>query len=92
MHLHADRAAVLDQDALDQGARADVQVGALAHRLEICRGRGAARAVALGNLVQTEAVLARAVEVVVARVSRLGGRVDQGGRQRVVVAQVGDAQ
>jgi hypothetical protein len=90
--LHADGAALLDQHAFDQRMRAHVQVFALTRGLQERRRAGAARAVALGHLVQPEAGLLLAVEVVVAREAGALGGIDQGFRQHVVMTQVGNAE
>jgi hypothetical protein len=91
-HLHADGATLLDQHTLDQRMRAHMQVAALAHRLQEGRGRRTTCAVALGDLVQPEAGVAGAIEVVVAGVAGAGGCIDQRGGEFVVMTQVGDAQ
>ncbi len=90
--LHADRAAAIEQHAFDQGVRVYLQIPALAYRFQIGHCSRAARAVALGDLVQAEAGLPWAVEIVAAIKARAGSGVNKRRRQHVVMAQIGHAE
>ena len=82
----------IEGDAADSRAGDDGQVGARACGVEVGDGAGAARAVLLGHLIQTEALLLRAVEVDVCGVTSLLPGLDERMRQRVAVAKVGHVQ
>src|SRR5690606_2164947 len=60
---HAGRAPAVEGDALDHGAGAHGEVRARPGGVEVSDRGGAARAVALGDLVQADAELRGAVEV-----------------------------
>ena len=64
-HLDADRARSLQHDAGNAGAELDRQVLAAADRREIGERGGGAAAIALGQLVETDAGLLPAVEIVI---------------------------
>ena len=71
---HADGAAAFEQDFLGQGPGDDIEIGALHCRAEIADGGRAALAVARRRLVVADAVLAGAVEIVIAGKAELGRR------------------
>jgi hypothetical protein len=78
--LHAGRTAVVEQHAFDQRVRAHLQVGAMANGFQIGGGGRAACAIALGDLIQPEAGLLLAVEIVGARMAGARARLNQGCR------------
>ena len=79
----ADGAAVFDQDAIDSDAGADDEVATSLRRLEVADCRGTASTVPCRRLVDTDALLAHAVEVGVERQSGLLSRLDEDARQAV---------
>ena len=79
-------------DPRGQGVGEHGEVGAVHRRLEVGVVRRAAHAAALGDLVEPEALLLGAVEVVGALVARGHGALDEGVRQVVGPAAVLDAE
>ena len=69
---HADGAPAFEQDLLGQRPGDDAQIGALHRRAQIADGGRAAPAIARRRLVVADAVLARAVEIVVAGKAKFG--------------------
>jgi hypothetical protein len=90
--LHTDRPLLIQQHPPNQHAGTNVQVRAIAYRLQIRRGGGASRTIALSHLVQAEARLSFAVEVVVGLIAGAHRGLDHQVRQFIVVAQVGDTE
>src|SRR6202000_386643 len=74
---HTGRSLAFEQDLLRERASDDTQGGARGHGVQITDGGGAALAVARGGLVIADAVLAGAVEVVVALVAELRRAIDE---------------
>src|SRR3546814_2606290 len=85
---HAGRARAFEQDALDHDAGVHGEIGPRLRGIEVGHRGRAARAVALGDLVQPDAELRGPVEIVVARQAGLLAAFDEDTRQRVDVAQV----
>ena len=73
--------------ALDQRVRIHDQVGPPQHRVKKRARRRQAHAVSLVELVQSEAVLLNAVEIVIASMPGLNRRIGEGQRERVRVGQ-----
>ena len=88
--LDADGAAVLDQDAGRVRVRRDDEVLSAPRGFQIGDRGAPAPAVADGRLVVADAILARAVEVGVARDARLDGRLDDGVDDLAAKAAVAD--
>ena len=77
---HADRAVLVQQDAPYQCAGDDVQVLAIACRVQVSHRGGTPGPILLGDLVEAEAFLGPAVEVRVAAIAGLHAGLDEGGR------------
>jgi hypothetical protein len=82
---HAGRAPAFEQDLFGQCLGDDAQVGPLHCRAQIADSGRAAPAIARRRLVVADAVLARAVEIIVARKAELGHRCDKGFADRVLL-------
>jgi len=89
---HADGALPVEEEALDHRTGAHGQVRSRPCRIEVGHCGGTACAVALGDLVQADAELRCAVEVVVARQACLLGGFDEDLRKLIDIAQVRDRQ
>src|SRR3546814_1384365 len=74
---HAGRARAFEQDALDHDAGVHGEIGPRLRGIEVGHRGRAARAVALGDLVQADAKLRGPVEVVVARQAGLLACIDE---------------
>ena len=85
-------ASAFEGDARSERAGMDAEVGTRFRRIEVGDGGGTARALALRDLVEADAGLCGAIEVRVARHARLHAGFDEGLRQRIGVAQVGNGQ
>jgi len=83
--LHARHALALQDEAVCPRFGKHLKVGALQCRLQEGLGRAPAAAVADVHLVEAEAFLASAVEVVVERIAGLPGSFQQGLAQRMGV-------
>src|SRR3546814_247392 len=88
--LFRSRARAFEQDSLDHDAGVHGEIGPRLRGIEVGHRGRAARAVALGDLVQADAELRGPVEIVVARQAGLLAGFDEDPRQRVDVAQVRD--
>ncbi len=86
---HAAGTTAIEGDATDQRAGMNGEIRALFDRREVRGGRRTARAIALGDLIETDAVLLRAVEIAVHRQAVLMRGIDEHLRQRIGVTQVG---
>src|SRR5262249_17817693 len=86
----ADRALALEQDPMRECADLDAQIGPSHRRAQISPRRAAAPHVADCHLQRADAVLLRAVEVLVRRMSGLLSPGDKGVMQFVPGPQVGD--
>jgi len=90
--FHAAADAAVDQQARDAHAGQHGQVGPAAHRMQERGGSAAAPASLEGELVIAQAAVARAVEIGIGVEAGLQSGLDPVAAQRVVVAQVRDAQ
>ncbi len=89
-HAHdADRALALEQQRESVHVGLDGEVGTVHHGVEVRHGGARPRAVPVGHLVPADAVLLRAVEVLVRGQPLHGGRVQERLRQRVARAPLG---
>src|SRR3954449_5117560 len=80
----------LEDNLGDVGACDDREVAPPESRPQICIGRTPTPAAALIDLEQTDAVKLRAVEIVVAGNAGLRSGLDEGDRQRIGIAEIGD--
>ncbi len=90
--LDPDRAGALEEHAVDVHVGHHGQVWALSRRVQVGDGGARPHAAALGHLVHADAVLLGAVEVLVAGQARLHPGLDEGGRDLVAGALIGDRQ
>ncbi len=89
---HADRPLAFEQDLLRMRAGLDRQVRAMAHRVQIGRGRAVAESALLRHLVIAEALLVGAVVIGIALESRVDRGIDDGVQQHVLPRHVGDVE
>ncbi len=89
---NAGRSLPVEQNSLGQRAGDDAKVGPVAHRVQVADRGGAALAVACGCLMVTDAILLRAVEVIIARVAEFNRALDEGFADRVMLRGVGHAE
>ena len=89
----ADCSLAVEQQPQRARVRLDAQIGPLAEMRPQIGARGAAAlAVDLGDLIEAEPFLARAVEIVVERELRLARGVEEAVMERIVGARIGDVE
>ena len=89
----ADRAPSVEQQPQRASVRLDAEIGPLAQMRPEIGARGAAAfAVDLGDLIEAQPLVARAVEIVVERELRLARRGEEALLERIVGARIGDVE